>query len=206
MTEQGFTLIEILIALLISTIIAVLTFTGLQQLLRIQHSLNFHNNIESQLQTVFWRMEQDTAQFQAAEFLDSNNTRESSFTLLPNQLTLITAQAPKFNPQIPSAGLIKITYLVKNNTLYRVSYPIQNQAFSTSIVQQPLLRHVTKITFLALDQKNSWHSSYTIPNASLAWGKQPQIKAIDIIIFFNNSQVHRIFPLINPLSRGEAHE
>jgi len=205
MKSAGFTLIEILIALFISTIIAVLTFSGLQALIHIQHSLSSTNKRYSQLQTAFWHLQQDTAQFQTANFVDSHNDRLPSFSLQPNEFSLITAQTPKFNVPWPSTGLLRIKYQLTNHTLYRISYPIENQAFSSFPFREPLISNVIKISFLALDKHNHWQTSLQILNTNINPQDLNSPKAIDVIVYFKHRQVHRLFPLVNPLINGGSH-
>ena len=206
MKQHGFTLVEILMALLISTIIALLTFTGLDTLIRIQHRLSKTNQHYAELQSAFWRFTQDTAQLQRARWLDTQNDLMPSFALTPNSLSLITAQTPKLDMPWPSTGLLRVNYSLNNGTLYRTAYPIQNQAFTTIPLQEPLVSGVTKVSFLALDKNNQWQTSMELNSGANTNEPTNSIKAIEVIVYFHEQQVHRIFPVINPLLADQNHE
>ncbi len=199
---KGFTLIEILIALLISTLIALLTFSGLQSLLQINQKLNQTHQRLAGLQTVFWHCQQDFAQYQPAFLIDPQNDPLPSFNLQPNSISLVTAKIPQFNVPYPNSGLLYVSYQVQNQTLYRVSYPIENQAFTRLPIKEPLLHNVKQLSFLALDQHNQWHTSF---NVAATESTQNLPKAIDMIVYLNKTQVHRLFPLFNPLIKATPH-
>ena len=201
---KGFTLIEILIALFISTLVLFITFTGLQSLINIQHKLHATQQRLSGLQTTFWHCQQDLAQYNNAFLRDAYSSPLPSFNLQPTTLSFVTARYHQYNATYPTTSILHVAYQLTGDTLYRITYPIENAAFQSLSFKQALLKNVNKIKFLALNNKNSWVSNLTISdntNDSLV----PKVKAVELIIYTNHMQVHRIFPIDNPIITGGAH-
>ncbi len=167
----GFTLIEILVALLIFAILSVITVVGLRSMIRSHHHLD---KVDQQLQQVMSAMtvlRRDITQTITRPITSSTGTG-----LIPAfQSTSTTAfeftRAGYTNPFMiaPRSTMQRVGYEFKNHKLIRITWPVLDRAPDTQPTQRVLLNHVDNMTINFVDDKGQQQES---------WSTQTNVQAI----------------------------
>lgn len=149
---NGFTLIEILIALLIFILLSAATTTALYLVFTSGQKVNRQSDRLSEIQLALATIEHDIAQFinrpvrnQELHYHASiqGNSHELSFT-----------RAGIFNPlnQFRQSNLQRISYEVKQGVLYRKNWPILDGYKPKQFKQRMLLQRIKSFNFSYLDK------------------------------------------------------
>lgn len=119
MKQRGFTLLEILIALSIFAIMAVIAYNGLNQVLENSQAVEIKSERLTRLQQMFVRLEQDITQRVNRSVRDEfGDTREA---MLGNDIYLLELTRRGWhNPtEQPRAGLQRVAWRIKEGELVR---------------------------------------------------------------------------------------
>jgi len=189
MRIRGFTLLEILIALLIFSILSLLMMNGLHQVISIQEAVESKATELRDLQLTMLMLATDIEQMVERPITNKSGREESAFTGSATQMTFT-----HLGYIMPIAGFIgnqlqRSAYTLNHRTLTRTTWPVVDQAPSTQSHFRELLPNLSNVRFeyLGNDGKfsTSWPASNnpqeTIPKAirvyfSLAhWGQMSQL-------------------------------
>lgn len=152
--ERGFTLIEILVAVVVFAIMSVAAYAGLNALIRTRQDDKQAMQQFRQLQLAMVTMKRDVEQAVARPI------RHSSGEMAPGMVggnhnvpVLVFTRSGRPNPlQKPRSGLERIAYGIDGDNLVRYSYPVLDRTVESTPVRQVLLKHVTNIEVSFMDQ------------------------------------------------------
>ncbi len=174
-TIHGFTLIEILVALLIFSIIGVISSQLMSQTIRANETLRERGTRLADIHRVFQTLQRDVMQ------LTTRGIRDEYGDTQPN-LIITTGGAIEFtrngwrNPlQLPRAETQRVAYLVQDNTLLRAYWPVLDRAQDSEATYQSMLENIEAIEFVAVDNFGNEHAYW--PQPSLP----PEIKIVGLI-------------------------
>lgn len=167
-TQQGFTLIEIMIAMTVFAILSVMTYGGLNAVLRGSERTLAYAQRLNEIQMAFTLMERDFEQIVARPARDEFGDREE--TLRDNETT-------DYEPQLIRTGwsnprnlalrsqLQKVAYLHEEDTLYRIYWPQIDLAPQTALVNTPLLTGVIdwQVRYLSADTRQQFEEWPPLP-------------------------------------------
>ena len=194
MNQSGFTLIELIIALVIVVILSVMATAGLHQLIKIDGRLRDVNDSLSELNIAVWRFERDIMQLQMRHVLDESGSPEPFISLRADDLSFTTATMLPSGDNIGMADFMRVDYRLEGNKLVRITYPVLDRVANTPTFQEVLLSNVANITWNFMDTQHEWQSS---------WGTSDVLAnrpiAVDMkITFIGGSQIEREILLTSP--------
>lgn len=159
--QQGFTLLEVMIALMVFALISMMTWQIIHGAMENSAFTDKQTANLSQLQLTWSRLERDLSQMLPRAV----NGDEQALRLSENALVFTTQDglASFGNPQEPE--IIRVTWRLKDNTLWREVAPALDLASPTEGVQVPVLEHVKsgQWRFFAEGWRNDWTSKTAIP-------------------------------------------
>lgn len=188
---RGFTLIEILVALFIFTIVSFILTGALHRIMTSQSVLEKNAARLSQLQMAFLLLTHDMEQTINRSIMTAQNEPEG-FIGDATTVTFTHAGLPNPFGQITRSTLQRTQYQLGNETLYRNTWPTLDQTAKTAFSKRPILDNITDLQFAYLDSANHFQKIWppqgqaptSLPKAiriSLTlknWGKITQIYLI----------------------------
>lgn len=198
--EQGFTLLELLIAIAIFSILAAIAYTGLRSVLDTEQQTSLHNQRLAKMQLGFNLMENDIEQAVPRPVRDAFGDAElplrgSGFTGIVLEFTRGGIPNPT---GLKRSGLQRVGYELEEDTLYRVTWPVLDRAQDTAPRRTALMDKVKSIEFVYYDQQMTRHDQWppreTGSQSSGAFSVLP--RGIEIIVeseFLGN--IRRVFRL-----------
>lgn len=155
----GFTLLELLVALAIFAIIAVLAYGGLNTVLTVRAHTDAQAAQLRQLQMAFSRLQQDISQYVARPVRNAYGDSDPALLASATQLTL--TRTGWTNPLAqPRSVLQRVQYRWQDETLWRDHWQVLDQAQDSSPYALPLLSPITAIEWQFLDQQLTWHRQW----------------------------------------------
>jgi len=147
---RGFTLLELLVALLIFGIFSALAYTGLSRLLDGRARLEDEQRVWQQLSQVFLRISDDAAHARSRGVRD-----EAGVALLPPFVGRPYDSRALAEPSLEftrggelkygvaaESDLRRVAYRLKDGQLYRITWPVLDRAPVTKPLESPLIANV----------------------------------------------------------------
>ena len=173
--QAGFTLIELLIALSVSAVIAVLSYQAINSMVNVKSSVNSHAQESEQLQRIMWRMQQDLTQLAPRAVLDQLGSVIPAFQYREDTGLEFTRIA-QFPTADATAGLLRVGYVLENETLYRLTWNVLDRAQDTEPKRVKLFDDVRRFEVAMLDSSNKWQTNWPmVPEFKTALPKVTQI-------------------------------
>jgi general secretion pathway protein J len=191
---RGFTLIEILVALAVFSVLSVMAYSGLRVLMVTRDSTEQRSLQLAQLQTAFLLMQQDLEQMVSRSVRNEYGDREPALTTndLAGHPLIFTRGGQRSRHQQLRSALQRIAYRLEDGTLYRLSWPVLDGAEADAARVMSLLQGVEEIDVQFLEE--SWVSVWP-PSADLAKVELlPRAVAIELTLTHWGS-VRRLFSL-----------
>ncbi len=179
--SQGFTLLELLVALAIFAIMATMAYSSLNTM------INTHLQTErlaeqlAQLQTVFIQLKRDLEQSFHRPIRDEYGDVQPAFLGTEQQLEF--SRAGWRNPtQQARSSLQRVAYYRENNTLWRIHWLVLDRAQENSPHRRIVLNEVKDLQWRFLDHQQQWHEQWpplNFPKPELA-----QLQAVEVTLTF----------------------
>lgn len=191
--QRGFTLLEMIIAVVIFAVISMITFTGLSQMIKIGDQVGASNERLSQIQFALAYFHKDWLQVTKRNIRDDFGDSKNHIELEENRISwtrggwnnLLGAQRSE---------LQRVEYVVQDQQLVRRAWTTLDRAVDSKPIETRLLANVKdlKVEFMvsANDSVTAW------PNPLTTQGGQPRALRIALDID-GMGQIHRIFEVPN---------
>ncbi len=159
--QQGFTLIELLIALAISAIISALAYQAINGVVKVQTNVNSHAERMAEIQRAVWWMEQDLIQLVPRGVQDGLGSTLSAYEYRADLGLEFTRIAELPTPRA-SGGLLRVGYQLKDDTLYRLTWPVIDRAPDSRPKKMAILTGVKRFELRMLNNKSQWVTSWPL--------------------------------------------
>jgi general secretion pathway protein J len=185
---EGFTLLELLVALFIAAIMFAMGYGAINQALRSRGSISRHQQDLVQLESAMSIMEQDFVQLAprpvrdplgegylacllGSPMSDSSGTADAaasdtSDTAAP--LVVLTRNGWSNPTGLQRSELERVAYVLTNGTLVREHWNVLDATLSSAPVKRNLLKHLRGVSFRYLSNQRSWVDTW--PPAPLNTG------------------------------------
>jgi len=187
--RRGFTLIEILIALAVFAVLAVIAYRGVARMATVKQTLDADNRKWRELTVALARMDDDFSQVAARTYRDEGGTTQPSVRGSAGAVDVNGAQIEMV--RFDSGKLVHLGYRLKQSHLELLLWNTLDLAPRAAPTALPLLDHVTKFDLRYLDRNGQWQ---------LAWSQTPQVnqipRAVEVTLTLESGEtVTRLFLL-----------
>lgn len=160
LSSKGFTLLEILVALFIFTIISVVMASALHNLFNTQSGTDKRAARLTELQIALLFISRDVEQTINRPITNHDGVQEAAFVGKPHSITL--THAGLANPQglLLRSTLQRTEYALENSIFIRRTWPVLDQTNKTTSDQRVLLKSVSTCWFEYLDQDNHFQKAW----------------------------------------------
>lgn len=193
-TLSGFTLLELLVALAIFAMVAVIAYGGLATMLMLREQTDKSAQQLAQVQMTFMWLKRDIEQAIHRPIRDSYGDVQPP--LQGNQSVLALTRTGWQNPaQQQRSQLQRVTYRIKDNTLWRIYWWVLDRAQDTQSRQVALLDHVETLQLRFLDETLHWHDEWPPAHTTKETIENlVKLKAIDVILTIKKlGYINRLF-------------
>lgn len=167
--SRGFTLLELLVALAIFGLIAVMSYSGLSAVLNQQAQTEIAADRLSELQKTYLIMQRDIEQMVPRPVRNQFGDEEAA---LVGGDTLQFTRGGWSNPVgYPRSNLQRVGYDYEDQQLKRYSWVVLDQAQDSQPLEQPLVDHVEGMQIRYLADNDEWQEQW--PAATAATGSTP---------------------------------
>ena len=160
---KGFTLLEILIALFIFSIISLIVVTALHTTLNIQTATEKNTSRFNQLHMALLLTSRDFEQIVNRQVINAKGTPETAVVGNNNEIRFTHAGFANPTGNLNRSSLQRVHYFLRRNKLIRETWPQLDITKNTPAHQRELLDNVTLLSFEYLDTNNkfkhNWPSS-----------------------------------------------
>lgn len=160
---RGFTLLEIIIALFVFSIVSVILVTALHTTLGIQSSAEKKAARLAELQVALLLMSRDFEQVIDRPVMTVSGQLEG-FVGTAQAVTFTHAGFDNPFGQLRRSTLQRTRYQLNRNTLERLTWPVLDQAANTKPDARSLLAGVSALRFDYLDDKGHFQTSWPVSN------------------------------------------
>ena len=138
--QQGFTLLEILIALAIFSVMSMMAYAGLAAILDARASTVPRAQQLAQLQTTLYLLNEDLSQVIKRPIRDQLGSSEPAFSIgRGNEILVFTRTVPSWLANSSETNLLRVSYSLENETLYRRVWTIPDRTQQTEYRRRKLL-------------------------------------------------------------------
>jgi general secretion pathway protein J len=203
--QQGFTLLELLVALAIFAVIAVMAYSGLDTVLTARSQTEQHATQLAHLQKAITWLGRDIEQYIERPIRDQYGDNQLSLQGTNSQIEL--TRAGWRNPaQQQRSSLQRVAYHLENQTLSRSYWWVLDRAQDTHPIQINLLNNVVNLQLRYLDKSLRWHEQWPPSDFSTTNTNTLPIipKAIEVTLTVNEwGRITRLFRVTGGLIKNE---
>jgi general secretion pathway protein J len=163
-SSAGFTLLELLVALAIFSLLAVMSYNGLKIVLDQQAATEVQAEALAELQKVYLLLQRDVEQVVPRPIRDEYGDEQPA---LAGGDALQLTRGGWSNPAGRlRSSLQRVGYAFEDGQLVRYSWGVLDRAQDSEPQRQPLIGDIGEMTIRYLDGKNEWQDRWPNPLAS----------------------------------------
>jgi general secretion pathway protein J len=151
--SSGFTLLEILIALFIFAILALLLSSALHNVIGIQSRTEQNADRLHDTQIALLMMSRDITQAINRPVFTAGGGQEAAFVGKPTSFTFTHAGVSNANGKVLRSTLQRVRYFIDGTTLWRYTWAALDQAPQSAPLKRALLTNIESASFEYLDSK-----------------------------------------------------
>ena len=159
---SGFTLLEILIALFIFTILSLILVSALRTVINAQSGTEDKAERIRKLQMVLLIMSRDIEQAVNRPIINANGKEEAAFVGTPKHFEFTHAGFANPTGVLARSTLQRTGYGWNDNSLLRLTWPVLDQAPETQAHKRVLLNDVTEAHFQYLDKNGRFQDVWPL--------------------------------------------
>lgn len=158
--QKGFTLLEILIALFIFSIVSMVMVNALHTVFNSQSITAKHAAALTKLQIALLLMSRDFEQTVNRPVTNAKEIVEAAFIGTPDTVTFTHAGIANPLGMLQRSTLQRTQYSLNNDHLIRSIWPVLDQTAKTLPSYRTLLRSITALRFEYLDNQGKFHNNW----------------------------------------------
>jgi general secretion pathway protein J len=199
-TQQGFTLLELLIASIIFAIMAIMAYGGLANVMDNSKSSERALKRLQQVQQSISVINRDFSQLASRAIRDEYGNIQPAFIAGANIDNLVEfTRGGRVNPaNLLRSTLLRVAYRFDDEKLIRLQWPQLDRAPGIEAKKTELLDNVEKVSLRFLDQDSRWQEQWPPLNATsdTAGGVATKPVAIEMIIQLNDwGEIRRLYAM-----------
>jgi general secretion pathway protein J len=178
---RGFTLLELLVALSIFSILSVMAYGGLQSVITAKQATERAADRVAEIQLFMLRVSNDLRQAASRKIRDENGEFLPAMQSGENgDAGIAWTRAGYRNPaRLKRSNVKRVAYKLEQKKLIRVTWPVLDRAQDTEAVENELLSNVDSIQWRFLNDSNEWISTW--PESEEKAELHPLPKAVEIV-------------------------
>jgi general secretion pathway protein J len=200
--HRGFTLIEVLVAVLIFALLTAAAYASVDTLLRSRQALHARAQSLQQLQTAMSRIERDLRQAMAVPVRDEYG--EVLALLRGNSSAIEFTRAGFSNPLGQTRARIEhVQWALQDQTLNRASFAVLDRAINSKPQIVPMLNSITGVSFRYFDGAQ-WRNQWPRPDAP---AELPKLLPIAVVLEIETKEyglLRRVVALVEPSVHSAA--
>ena len=198
--QQGFTLLELLIASIIFAIMAVMAYGGLDNVMSNSESAQQALKRLQQIQQSVSVLNRDFSQIVPRPIRDEFGTPQPFLTAGNNIDNLIElSRGGRVNPaNLLRSSLLRIAYQFDDEKLVRLQWPQMDRAQETEAKTTVLLDNLDEVTIRFLDQNAEWQEQWPPLNATSVAGSDntTELVGIEIVLQLKDwGEIRRLYAM-----------
>ncbi|MEK7991799.1 MAG: type II secretion system minor pseudopilin GspJ [Thiotrichaceae bacterium] len=196
--QYGFTLLELLVALAIFSIIAIMAYAGLNAVLKAHEQTTQHANKLAKLQMAIHFISRDLQQFVNRPVRNEFGELEPALQGQLNQLAF--THAGWRNPtQQKRSQLRRVNYFIEDEQLWYQYWSVLDRAQDSQPYQVKLLDNIEQMQVSFLDESDKWQTTWTISAQEATQDKRFKStppRAVEVILDMQRwGAIRRLFVL-----------
>jgi len=194
---RGFTLIELLVALSIFAVLSVMAYSGLRAVLDAREQATGLAQQLARLQMAVTVIGRDVEQSVARPVRDRFGDPLPAMVQGGEQDAVLEfTRVGRRNPMArPRSDLQRVAYTLKDEELYRVTWPVLDRAQNTESHESVLLEKVKNIELRFLDKQGNWNTFW--PPSGIGANSFSELpKAVEVALELENwGKITRLLPV-----------
>ena len=194
----GFTLLELLVALSIFSVLSVMAYGGLQTVITTKQSTEKAADRISEIQLVMMRISNDLRQAVTRKIRDEYGDFLPAMQSSQNgDETMAWTRAGYRNPaQLKRSNVQRVAYKLEQQKLIRITWPVLDRAQDTEAMETEVLVNIESIEWRFLNGADEWVSAW--PEAGTKAGLFPLPKAVELTLELQDwGKIRRLILLAN---------
>jgi len=184
--DRGFTLIEVLIALAVFSVMSVMAYGGLKTVLNARNGTERAAKRLSEMQMAFLLIQQDMQHMAPRSISGKYGMPERAFSFGGGMEHLIAfTRGGNSNPGRPRrSGLYRVEYQLEEGELKRLVWPTLDRVDGSVSQKMVLLRGVSDLSFAFLDKE--WSSTWPPPGAGAQTDMDALPRAVEMAVVLDD--------------------
>lgn len=178
--KRGFTLLELLVALSIFSVLSVMAYAGLQTVITTKTATQQAAERIADVQLVMMRISNDLRQTISRKIRDEYGDFIPAMQSSKNgDETMAWTRAGYRNPaQLTRSNIQRVAYKLEEEKLIRITWPVLDRAQDTEAMESEVMSNVESIDWRYLNNENEWLSSW--PEEGDKANLYPLPKAVEV--------------------------
>lgn len=194
--EQGFTLLELLVAIMVFAVMAVMAYSGLNVVMNDRESLQKSLDRIAALQKAVYRLETDLADVRRRPIRGRYGDIKPAFLAAKGVVSF--TRGGLSNPlHLPRSTLERIGYTVDDDKLIRLRWLTLDRAPDGKPIRTTLLKGVTKISWRFTGSGGQSFAQWPPPNETNRITAKPPVAAEVILETKRWGKLRLLMPLLN---------
>jgi len=201
--NKGFTLLELLVALSVFAVLAIMAYMGLQNVLDTATHVETSAKQTSRLQLVFSRLEHDLTQMIQRPVRDAFGDEQA--TVQGQAQGIVFTRIGWQNPlQRRRSHLQRVAWLVQDDSLYRRYWSVLDGAQESDWLEVEMLEQVEAMEFRFLDNQSNWHNEWP-PYAPGGASSDMKLKAVELkLTLVDWGELRRLWAVVETYTKKEG--
>ena len=196
-THNGFTLLELLIAITVFAVMTVMAYGGLSNVIANSESSKKSLVRLQEIQQTVFNIERDFSQITERSIRDEFGETQKYLTAGDNidRLIEFTRNGRRNPANLLRSHLVRVAYKLEDGNLIRIYWPHLDRSPNAVPFENILLTAVNKTEFRFLDNNSEWHSEWPPLNPTRASNNDPiTLSAIEFILTLDDwGNISRLF-------------